>query len=73
MRLRHTPPAYLYTAIQIITVEVDNIILAEYFIHADLEPKATQWVSTTIAECCTQKILYLVVKERPECVTSPLD
>lgn len=68
MRLRHTPPAYLYTAIQIITVEV-----AEYFIHADLEPEATQWVSTTIAECCTQQILYLVVKERPECVTSPLD
>lgn len=73
MRLRHSLPAYLYKAIQIITVEVDNIRVAEYFIHTDLEPEATQWVSATIAECCTQKILYLVVKERPECVTSPLD
>ena len=33
-----TPPAYLYTVIQRITVEVDNTTLAEYFIHADLEP-----------------------------------
>lgn len=33
-----TPPAYSYTAIQRITVEVDNTTLAEYFIHADLEP-----------------------------------
>lgn len=54
-------------------MEVDNTTLAEYFIHADLEPEATQWDSTTIAERSTQKILYLVVKERPECVTSPLD
>lgn len=50
---------------QRITVEVDNIVLAEYFIHADLEPGAKQWDSTTIAERSTQEILYLVVKERP--------
>lgn len=63
---RHTatPPAYLYTQqFRRITLEVDNTALAEYFIHADLEPRATRRDSTTIAERSTQKILYLVVKK----------
>lgn len=55
-------PAYLYTTIQRIAVEVDSITLAEYFIVADLGPGAARWDSTTIAERSSSKILYLVVK-----------
>lgn len=58
---RHSACILIHT-IQRITVEVDNTTLTEYFIHADLEPGATQWDSTTIAERGAQKILYLDVK-----------